>query len=143
MTTSRFWHQDRARLGRHPGARRFDRRRLAGGAAIGVYAWWVAGLAHFTLAALAAVAAAGVAVIAVAWLQHGARRTGSTGSAQLAPWAAVLGALAGWELLAYSLSPRSAHPTLSSMADAALRPRLLEAVAFAAWLGLGWTLARR
>lgn len=103
----------------------------------------MAGLPHFTLAALAAVAGAGLAVVAVAWPHRRARPTGSTGSAPLAPWAAVLGALAGWELLAYSLSPRSAHPTLSSMADAALRPRLLEAVAFAAWLGLGWALARR
>ena len=57
--------------------------------------------------------------------------------------AALLGALLGWELLACSLSPRSDHPTLSSLADAALRPRPVEAAAFLVWLWLGWALARR
>lgn len=118
-------------------------RLVAGAALLGAYAWWAAGLDHFTLPALAAVAAPGLAVIAGASWQPRARPTGSTGGARLGPWAAVFGVLAGWELLAFSLSPRSAHPTLSSMADAAVRPRLLEAVAFLGWLGLGWRLARR
>jgi hypothetical protein len=55
----------------------------------------------------------------------------------------MLGALLAWELVAYSLSPRATHPTLSSIADAALGPRPIEAAAFVAWLALGWRLARR
>lgn len=51
--------------------------------------------------------------------------------------------LLAWELMAFSLSPRSTHPTLSSITDAALAPRPLEAAAFVVWLALGWTLARR
>jgi hypothetical protein len=61
----------------------------------------------------------------------------------IAAWAAVAIAAAGWELLAFRLHPRSSHPTLSSMATAALAHRPVDAAAFAAWLALGWELARR
>lgn len=61
---------------------------------------------------------------------------------RVAPWVAVLAALLAVEVVAFSLEPRSAHPTLSSIADAALGPRPVEAAVFAAWLALGWRLAR-
>ncbi|MDQ3570431.1 MAG: hypothetical protein M3396_07380 [Actinomycetota bacterium] len=107
------------------------------------YAWWVAGLAHFSVLALVAVV--GTGSLTVAWASRKRRRrpTGPVRPAGLGPWVVVLGALLGWELLAYSLSPRSSHPTLSSMADVALRPRLVEAGAFLVWLALGWRLASR
>jgi hypothetical protein len=116
-------------------------RRLALAVALAAYAWWVSGVPHFTLAALVAVEVPGLLVVAAARRRGGPRRHRSVRRG-LAPWVAVLGALAGWELLAYSFDPRAAHPTLSSMADAALRPRPLEATAFLAWLALGWRLAR-
>ncbi len=108
---------------------------------VGAYAWWVAGLAHFTLSALLAVLAAGSVTVALArWLR---RPSGPARHAWVAPWVPVLGALVAWELLAFSLTPRSTHPTLSSLADAALAPRPVEAAAFMVWLGLGWRLAGR
>ena len=102
----------------------------------------MAGLPHFGAAALAAVGVPGLVVLSLAAV----RPSGADGAARgrsLSSWAALLGAGLAWELLAYSLRPRSEHPTLSSIADAALRPRLLEALAFVAWLWLGWALARR
>ena len=129
---------------RATGRRRPVPRRLVIGLALVAYAWWAAGLPHFTLAALVAtVGVPALVVLAAAWRRRPARQESRWAPGAWRPWAAVLGALAGWELLAYSLSPRSAHPTLSSLADAALRPRAVEAAAFLAWLGLGWRLARR
>ena len=111
--------------------------------AVGAYAWWVAGLAHFSLPALAAVLAAGALTIGVAWWRGHGRPPARAGPVRLGAWPIVLGALLVWELVAYSLSPRATHPTLSSIADAALGPRPIEAAAFVAWLALGWWLARR
>ena len=52
-------------------------------------------------------------------------------------WAVLLVGVIAWELVEY-LAPgsRSAHPTLSSMADAVDRHRGLKAVLFFAWLWL-------
>ncbi len=108
---------------------------------VGAYAWWVAGLEHFTTSTLVAVVAAGALAVGAGWLR---RRLGSPRAKTRVPlgsWPVLLGALLVWELLAFSLSPRSTHPTLSSIADAALRPRPIEALAFVAWLALGWRLA--
>ena len=103
----------------------------------------MAGLPHFTLGALLAVAGAGLVTVAAASWQRRRCPREPVRRGRTAPWVVVLGALSGWELLAFSLSPRSRHPTLSSIADAVLRPRPLEALAFLAWLALGWSLARR
>ena len=112
-------------------------------AVAGAYAWWVAGLEHFTTPALAAVMAAGALVVGSAsWLRHHGSTPTRRGVA-LGPWPVLFAALLVWELAAFSLSPRATHPTLSSIADAALGPRPVEAAAFAAWLALGWRLARR
>jgi hypothetical protein len=110
---------------------------------VGTYAWWVAGLEHFTTAALVAVmAAALVAVGSARWPRRRTPRRRPDRRGSLAPWLAVLGALLTWELIAFSLSPRSTHPTLSSIADTALGPRPLEAAAFVAWLAAGRRLCR-
>ncbi len=116
--------------------------RYAAWAIVAAYAWWVAGLEHFTDPALLAVmAAASLAVGSARWQRR--RRLPTPASAvALRPWLVVLGALLVWETVAFSLSPRSAHPTLSSIMDAALGPRPLEAAAFVAWLALGRRLAR-
>ena len=116
--------------------------RLAAAPAVGLYAWWATGLDDFTLPSLAAVLLAGLATIALA-SRHPSRGRPPVDAARSAPWAVLGAALAGWELLAFSLSPRSTHPTLSSIADVALRPRPMEALALAAWLWVGWRLARR
>ncbi len=120
-----------------------QRRRVAALVMIAGYAWWVAGLEHFTLAALVAVLLPGVAILAPSWWRRPRRSPPPPTDGRVAPWLVLAAALSAWELLAFSLSPRSTHPTLSSLADAALRPRLCEAVAFVAWLGLGRKLARQ
>jgi len=110
---------------------------------VGTFAWWVAGLAHFTVPALAAVMGAGGLTVALGSLRRPRDSPSPRARGALGPWLVVLGALLAWELVAFSLSPRSTHPTLSSIADAALGPRPVEAAAFVVWVALGWRLARR
>jgi hypothetical protein len=56
----------------------------------------------------------------------------------------LLLALSVWELRQLFASPRHDYPTLSSIGDAYLRSsRVAHALAFAAWLGVGWFLVRR
>ncbi len=105
------------------------------------YAWWVAGLEHFTTSALVAVMAAGALAVSSSRWPRRHRSVPATRRVALGPWPMVLGALLVWELAAFSLSPRATHPTLSSIADAALGPRPIEAAAFVAWLALGRRLA--
>ncbi len=60
------------------------------------------------------------------------------------PWAALVAAVVAWELVMY-LAPgsRGAHPTLSSMIDAANRQYPAKAAIFFAWLYLGAAIVRR
>ena len=61
----------------------------------------------------------------------------------LAPWGVAVAALVAWQLAAWASEPRSDHPTLSSLANAALDPRPVRAIAVVAWLaGAAW-LGRR
>jgi hypothetical protein len=60
------------------------------------------------------------------------------------PWGAVLAVVVVWELAEYAArGSRSAHPTLSSMADAVDRQYLLKAVVFFGWLSLGALIVRK
>jgi hypothetical protein len=58
-------------------------------------------------------------------------------------WIAPLAALATWEVLCYVGSPRSAHPTLSSMLDTVTTTHAGRGLAYASWLALGWYLVTR
>jgi hypothetical protein len=64
-------------------------------------------------------------------------------TARWSPWLGLVAATVGWELFCYLSSPRHAHPTLSSMLDAAGATHTGRGVAFALWLVLGWYLATR
>jgi hypothetical protein len=125
------------------------RRRALGAIAVGLYAWWVSGLAHFTLASTVAVLVPGVLVLVLGSRRRlGAAGPGPRAAAPLprpglVVWGVLVGAVLAVELVAYRSSPREMHPTLSSMADAALQPRPVAALAFLAWMALGWALARR
>ncbi|HSZ36254.1 MAG TPA: hypothetical protein VK773_04100 [Acidimicrobiales bacterium] len=58
-------------------------------------------------------------------------------------WVVLLAFVAGWELVEYLWrGARSAHPTLSSMADAFDAHYAGKAVAFFAWLWLGAAIVR-
>lgn len=111
--------------------------------AVGAYAWWISGLEHFSAPAPLGVMAAAALAVGSAWWRPRRRAAGPSGHVGLGPWLVVLGALLTWELVAFSLSPRPTHPTLSSITDAALGPRPLEAAAFVIWLASGRRLARR
>ena len=56
-------------------------------------------------------------------------------------WSTVVTALVAWELLALRSSPRSAHPTISSLVESIEQYHVGRIALFFAWLWLGWTLA--
>ena len=111
--------------------------------AVGAYAWWVTGLAPFSAGATVAVVGAGLAAALVGHRRRPRAATARVPPAGLAVWAVLVAALAAWQLVAYFGAPRSEHPTLSSLTNAALDGRLARSAAFAAWLaGAAW-LGRR
>jgi hypothetical protein len=67
--------------------------------------------------------------------------TGSTRWSRL--WAAAAVVALSWELYCYSSTPRSEHPTLSTLIDLLDSTRIGKITAFALWLALGWYLVRR
>jgi len=67
--------------------------------------------------------------------------TGSTRWSRL--WAAAVVVALSWELYCYSSTPRSEHPTLSTLIDLLDSTRIGKITAFALWLALGWYLVRR
>jgi hypothetical protein len=116
---------------------------VAGAALVGVA--WAAGTTHsFTWPARCITIAAAVSVLVVAACaprSSGARRTRP--ERRDVPWGVVAVAAVGWQLAAYSQSPRTDHPTISSMLDAADAHAPLRAVVFLGWVALGLVLARR
>ena len=113
--------------------------------AVAVYSWVAAGLRPFTLAEEVLVAIPAILGLAVATRTPGTMRTGSAdaswrGSAAI--WLGLFVVAAAWELNAYFSSPRSAHPTLSVIADEVMSVQAGRALFFALWLALGWVLVR-
>jgi len=116
--------------------------RAAGTAGVFAYAWWATARPPFTTTATLAVVGAGLTAMVVG---HARRPQPEPlpGRAGVVRWMVLLAALAGWQLLAYVQQPRSEHPTLSSLTNAALDGHAVRALAFTAWLGAGAWLARR
>jgi hypothetical protein len=114
----------------------------AGAAGVFAYAWWATGRSPFTTTATLAVVGAGLAAMAVGHARRPQNETRPT-PAGAVRWVVVLVALAGWQLLAYVQQPRSEHPTLSSLTNAALESHTGRALAFTAWLVAGSRFARR
>lgn len=105
------------------------------------YAWWATSLRPFTEPALAATLAGGTMVVALGISRSRlpalrARRPGALG------WGVLAVVLAGWELASFLQHPRARHPTISSLADDALRGHPVRALAMVAWLAIGAWLAR-
>jgi hypothetical protein len=115
---------------------------LAASALVGAYGWWSVGLPPFSAAATLAVVLAGAAATALGICRRcpiAPRRPDTS----VAPWA-VLAAVAGaWQLAAYLQHPRDDHPTLSSLANAALGSQAARTAAFVAWLLTTVAVARR
>jgi hypothetical protein len=101
------------------------------------------GLHSFTWPAMVWTALGGLAIFLLAW--RGARSPASVpvSRAGVLTWTAWLAAVAGWELWALSMHPRSNHPTISSLLDGVVDTYPGRSAALLAWLALGWWLARR
>jgi uncharacterized membrane protein YccC len=116
-------------------------RNTFGGALLLAYAWWVTSLRPFSGVATAVVLGSGVIAIIVGLrARHPRHRYLRRGAGV---WAALVLALLAVELTTYLQHPRSEHPTLSVIVNAALDPHPIRAVAFVAWSALGvWVAAR-
>ena len=122
-----------------------DHRPTAGlatlGALVAVYAWWAVERPPFSTSATVAVLAAGV--VAMTWGALSRRPPRPPVDAKVGWWAALVGALAVWEVLAYMQQPRDEHPTLSSLTNTLLESHVARAAAFVVWLAAARGLARR
>jgi hypothetical protein len=88
------------------------------------------------------IVAMGVLVV-LRWPWHPRPRSLEGGPRSVAPWLVLLAAVVAWELANYLAGgTRSAHPTLSSMADALDARYLLKALLFFGWLCLGGLVVR-
>ena len=61
----------------------------------------------------------------------------------MVPWVLLAAAAAVWQLAAYVQHPRDDHPTLSSLANAALESHAARTAAFVVWLVTTVALVRR
>jgi len=111
-----------------------------------VYAWFASALRPFTHPQAVAVAIP-IAITGIAVLRRRTRRTSDaveTGTRRgIWVWRALLGAFLAWELVSYRLSPRVDHPTISSIADAAMSTHPGRFAMFVAWLAIGYWLFTR
>jgi hypothetical protein len=112
------------------------------------YSWVASGLRAFTHPEAVAVSiplvVAGVALIRSRRRLDGAAAAGDTATRRGTwVWVVLIVLLLAWELISFRLSPRADHPTLSSIADAAMSTHPGRFVVFAAWLAAGYWLFRR
>lgn len=121
---------------------------LAVWVALGVmvaYSWWAAGVRPFTSTADVAVAVpGGLITLAAGWqLLRSRQAVPGRGRVQWRPWAALVLALFVLEMFEYLESPRSSHPTMSSIADDIMGTHAGRAAMFVGWLLMGGWLLRR
>ena len=100
-------------------------------------------LRSFTWPAMVWTTLGGLAIFFVAWRRVGSPVREPASRAGALTWTLWLAAVAGWELWALSMHPRSSHPTISSLLDGIVDTYPGRSVALLAWLALGWWLARR
>ena len=111
------------------------------------FSWVAAGFRPFTQPENAVVALPALIVVAVSWRRSDFGKTGGPTvrppAAASAIWVLLLVALTAWELVAYAMSPRHDHPTLSSISDSLMSVHVGRAAAFFGWLVVGWALFLR
>jgi hypothetical protein len=125
---------------------RFERRESTTfvAAAVAAYSWVAAGFRPFTLPEDVLVAIPALLGLVVATMRTSDPvRTDSPSRGSAAIWLGLVVVATGWELNALFSSPRSAHPTLSVIADDVMSVRPGRALVFVLWLALGWVLVRR
>jgi hypothetical protein len=117
--------------------------------AAAAYSWVAAGLRPFTLAQELAVAVPAAVIVGVAVLFAARERPADVSDrpptrawrASAAVWLGLVVLAFAWQLGAYFSSPRSAHPTLSSLADEVMSTHAGRTALFLAWLALGLLIA--
>ena len=111
-----------------------------------VYAWFASALRPFTHPEAIAVAIP-IVIGGIALLRRPTRPAGdaaATGTRRgIWVWRGLLGAFLVWELVSFRLSPRVDHPTISSIADAAMSTHPGRFAVFVAWLAAGYWLFTR
>jgi hypothetical protein len=114
------------------------------------YGWWFTDLEPFGDAAFRALLVPVVLLIVVASAsrarhasdaREAATRAAPQFRAAAVVWGAVVTALVAWELIALRSSPRSEHPTISSLVEGLAHHHVARLALFALWIALGWTLA--
>ena|SRR5689334_1864869 len=95
-----------------------------------------------TVAAAVAVVLPAIALVAVAGRRRPPPRA-VLARRQVAPWAALVAAVAAWEATALLWGNDAAHPTLSLMLDPVLATYLGRVVGWIGWLGVGRWLVNR
>lgn len=118
--------------------------------AVAAVAWAATSLRPFTIPALVVTLAAGGAALAAGRRlaplrepEDAGRGARTASPAGLGWWAAAAAALAALELAAFLQLPRSAYPTLSSLANAVFDSHVVRWAAFVVWLAAGVGIARR
>jgi hypothetical protein len=128
-----------------------DRRWWIGAVVVAVlsYGWWFTDRRPFSPGAFQALLVAAVVLIVVATVRRehppdpsrSAPRDAPHYRAAIAVWSALTAAVVAWELIALRSSPRSAHPTISSLTETAEHHHIVRLALFAVWMWFGWRLA--
>lgn len=120
--------------------------------AVLAYGWWFtdrqpfgAGAFHALLVTAGVLVAAGAAVAATRRRHpldtaHAAPRENSHFRSAVVAWSTVIVAVVAWELIAQRSSPRSSHPTISSLVESIEQYHVARLALYALWIGLGWIL---
>ena len=124
------------------------RKAAAGMAAAGTvaFAWAASGVRTFTRPAEALIGVAIAVTFALATVTRPSLSPLTSASLRLrsaSGWLGALLALIAWELVELVQSPRTSHPTLSSLAEQAMSTHPARFVGVLLWLALGGALARR
>jgi hypothetical protein len=112
---------------------------------VAALAWAATSLRPFTHPALAVTLLTGMVVVAIGARVRKTNPSAPRVAVRRSPtvWILLIAALALLELIAFLQLPRVDHPTLSSLANQVFDSHLVRAIAFAAWIGAGFGIARR
>jgi hypothetical protein len=112
-------------------------------AAVLVYAWFASAFRPFTLPEEVMVTIPlVVAVFALLRSRPAAAEDGDDVRRGVWVWRALLAAFLVWELISFVSSPRSDHPTISSIGDWIMSTHAGRFAAFVAWLAAGYGMFR-
>lgn len=132
------WHRWPLRNG-HP-----VRDILIGGAVV-AYAWFLGGLAPFTMASLVGVLVPGALLGGIAYV-HPPERIPPPEKVDIAGasyWLILVAALFEWEASAFKDNSLAWHPALTTLLNPLIAPHPLKSGAVVIWLLVGWGLVRR